>query len=61
MAMPAPGVLEKVDSLLVELTEPTKINCCSAWVVNPTVLPLPVRVVAELPPANTITAPLEAA
>ena len=54
-------MLLKLDRELAELTEPTKIRWLSDVAVSPTVLAPPFSGWLELPPAQTITAPLDVA
>jgi hypothetical protein len=54
-------VLLKLESLLAELTEPTKTRRLSAAAVKPALLAPPFSAAAELPPAKTMIAPFPAA
>ena len=58
---PVPGVLLKDDSVLVGLTEPTRIRRLMAVAVRPLVLAPLSNAFASLPPAQTMKAPLLAA
>ena len=60
-ALPVPGVLLKLESLPALLTDPTNTRWARDVAVRPTVLAPPFRTWLDLPPAQTITAPLEVA